>query len=156
MLHRVTRETHKRASHFRHIWEDKLGSVFWAVRLGGSGWKVEWRILCKSIPLKMKIYSSIYLCETCTFKPKPYCGGDGLWDRAGPLTLTVSSDALNKPFSWVMTGAMKSLSFSRLISNWTKMWADLEGDRIHVVIITLLYCLQGIPLGLVRATTYKM
>ena len=105
MLHRVTRETHKRASHFRHIWEDKLGSVFWAVRLGGSGWKVEWRILCKSIPLKMKIYSSIYLCETCTFKPKPCYGCDGLWDRAGPLTLTVASDALNKPFSWLMTGA---------------------------------------------------
>jgi len=31
------------------------------------------------------------------------------------------------------------------------MWKDLEGDRLHVVILFFLYCLQGIPLGLDNA-----
>ena len=30
----------------------------------------------------------------------------------------------------------------------SQMWKDLEGDKIHVLILFFLYCLQGIPLGL--------
>ena len=30
----------------------------------------------------------------------------------------------------------------------SQMWKDLEGDKLHVLILFFLYCLQGIPLGL--------
>ena len=28
------------------------------------------------------------------------------------------------------------------------MWKQLSGDKLHVVVLFFLYCLQGIPLGL--------
>ena len=35
----------------------------------------------------------------------------------------------------------------KLFGGWLRMWKDLEGDKIHVVLLIFLYCLQGIPIG---------
>ena len=40
--------------------------------------------------------------------------------------------------------------FSKLRAK-SSMLRDLEGDKLHVVILFFLYCLQGIPLGLINA-----
>ena len=41
-------------------------------------------------------------------------------------------------------------------SGWKKMIKDLEGDKGHVLILFFLYCLQGIPLGLVNNLKFLM
>ena len=40
--------------------------------------------------------------------------------------------------------------YSRLKAK-SSMLRDLEGDKLHVLILFFLYCLQGIPLGLINA-----
>ena len=41
----------------------------------------------------------------------------------------------------------KQTMWKKLASK-SQMWKDLEGDKLHVLILFFLYCLQGIPLGL--------
>ena len=41
-------------------------------------------------------------------------------------------------------GRMKTNTFS----GWRKIWKNLEGDKVHVLILFFLYFLQGIPIGL--------
>ena len=41
----------------------------------------------------------------------------------------------------------KQTMWQKLASK-SQMWKDLEGDKLHVLILFFLYCLQGIPLGL--------
>ena len=42
-------------------------------------------------------------------------------------------------------------SFVDKLKAKSKMLRDLEGDKVHVLILFFLYCLQGIPLGLINA-----
>ena len=35
-----------------------------------------------------------------------------------------------------------------IFSGWRKVWENLEGDKIHVLLLSFLYFLQGIPIGL--------
>ena len=42
-------------------------------------------------------------------------------------------------------------SFYDKLKAKSKMLRDLEGDKVHVLILFFLYCLQGIPLGLINA-----
>ena len=44
-------------------------------------------------------------------------------------------------------GRMKTNTFS----GWRNIWENLEGDRVHVLILFFLYFLQGIPIGLTFA-----
>ena len=39
----------------------------------------------------------------------------------------------------------------KLLSAWSRMWSNLEGDRLHLVLLVLLYVLQGVPMGLDQA-----
>ena len=52
---------------------------------------------------------------------------------------------------WPLTTIMNIPNFSKMFAGWIKMWRDLDGDKLHVVILFFLYCLQGIPLGLDNA-----
>ena len=40
---------------------------------------------------------------------------------------------------------------TNICSGWRKIWKNLEGDRVHVLILFSLYFLQGIPIGLTFA-----
>ena len=42
-------------------------------------------------------------------------------------------------------------SFYAKLRASSSMLRDLEGDKLHVLILFFLYCLQGIPLGLINA-----
>ena len=46
-----------------------------------------------------------------------------------------------------VTSHEKKTLINRIMAK-SQMWKDLEGDKIHVLILFFLYCLQGIPLGL--------
>ena len=52
-----------------------------------------------------------------------------------------------------MRRVVRMISF---FSGWKKMIKDLEGDKVHVLILFFLYCLQGIPLGLVNNLIFLM
>ena len=51
------------------------------------------------------------------------------------------------PVSIMKTCSKVGRGCSKFCRGWRTMWNNLEGDRVHVVILILLYCLQGIPLG---------
>ena len=44
--------------------------------------------------------------------------------------------------------AITKQSFLGKLLEKSTMWKALDGDKLHVVILFFLYCLQGIPLGL--------
>ena len=56
------------------------------------------------------------------------------------------------PVAWLRR-VVRMISF---FSGWKKMIKDLEGDKGHVLILFFLYCLQGIPLGLVNNLKFLM
>ena len=37
---------------------------------------------------------------------------------------------------------------TNIFSGWRKLWENLAGDKIHVLLLSFLYFLQGIPIGL--------
>ena len=72
--------------------------------------------------------------------PKPGCGVT--------RSCNLSGSPLDARHWTALVSIMKSPDFSKMFAGWLKMWKDLQGDRLHVVILFFLYCLQGIPLGL--------
>ena len=40
---------------------------------------------------------------------------------------------------------------TNILSGWRKIWKNLEGDKVHVLVLFFLYFLQGIPIGLTFA-----
>ena len=35
-----------------------------------------------------------------------------------------------------------------ILSGWRQIWTNLDGDKLHVLLLFFLYFLQGIPIGL--------